>query len=217
MAQLITSQSLMLTRCAAKVFSCAVTICCHQQLTSTQLRIQQVSPAACARHVSTTSCRRDERFEPPYLHDKTPKADTYPLINIQMKGYDFPVLQGYQSWVHKALENMGINVSDSWATPCQTMSITRMQKEKKDAVEDTIQLKTYERTVQVSELPCTAVPVMLEALQAALPQGVDLYIDHHSKEVEDIRYVPNRELKELRQQIYDIQYPTTKKQQWKKK
>lgn len=48
------------------------------------------------------------------LQDKSPKADTYPLINIQMKGYDFPVLQEFQSWVHKAMENMGLKVSAAW-------------------------------------------------------------------------------------------------------
>lgn len=34
------------------------------------------------------------------------------LINIQVTGYDFHILESYQSFVHNLCENMGIDVQE---------------------------------------------------------------------------------------------------------
>ena len=38
--------------------------------------------------------------------------DVYPLVNIQLKGYNFDILESYQSFVHNLAENMGIDVQE---------------------------------------------------------------------------------------------------------
>lgn len=41
-----------------------------------------------------------------------PEVPEYNLVNVQMKGYDFTVLEHYGKWVHNTATNMGIDVED---------------------------------------------------------------------------------------------------------
>ena len=40
--------------------------------------------------------------------------DVYPLVNVQLKGHNFDILESYQSYVHNLAENMGIDVQDRY-------------------------------------------------------------------------------------------------------
>lgn len=42
-----------------------------------------------------------------------PKYPLYPQLNVQIRGYDFPILECYQSWIHKVAEAMDFDV-DEW-------------------------------------------------------------------------------------------------------
>jgi hypothetical protein len=42
------------------------------------------------------------------------KIPLYNTLNIQLKGYDFPVLESYQGFVHHIGEIMGIEVADGY-------------------------------------------------------------------------------------------------------
>jgi large subunit ribosomal protein L48 len=42
------------------------------------------------------------------------KIPLYNTLNIQLKGYDFPVLENYQKLVHKIAEGMDIEVEDGY-------------------------------------------------------------------------------------------------------
>lgn len=50
-------------------------------------------------------------------------------------------------------------------------------------------------------MPSTKIVVFAEMLQAALPQGVTLNIHEHQPEHEEIRYVPDYELNQLKNQL----------------
>ncbi|KAF2366541.1 Ribosomal protein S10 domain [Trinorchestia longiramus] len=145
--------------------------------------------------------------EPPYITNVERTAATYPLVNIQVKGYDFSVLQGYQAWAARVVQTMNLNISDAWASPCKKLEITRLMP-KSSKVDDLFKLNIYERNVQVSNLPSPVLPILLEVLQAGLPEGVDLYVDHHSQEADQTRYVPNKELKELKQELAEVRDPS---------
>lgn len=41
-----------------------------------------------------------------------PEVPEYNLVNVQMKGYDFPVLERYGKWVHNTALHMGLDVED---------------------------------------------------------------------------------------------------------
>ncbi len=44
--------------------------------------------------------------------DYSSLAPEYPPSNICLRGFDFHVLESYQSYVHNVCENMGIDVSE---------------------------------------------------------------------------------------------------------
>lgn len=41
-----------------------------------------------------------------------PKYPLYPPITVQIRGYDFPVLESYQSWINKIADVMDFDVED---------------------------------------------------------------------------------------------------------
>ena len=40
------------------------------------------------------------------------KPGIYPLMNIQIKGYDYHVLESYQSFIDRSAKNIGLDVSE---------------------------------------------------------------------------------------------------------
>jgi ribosomal protein L12E/L44/L45/RPP1/RPP2 len=40
-----------------------------------------------------------------------------------MKGYNFDILESFQSYVHNLAENMGVDVEDAWATPARSYKV----------------------------------------------------------------------------------------------
>ena len=68
-----------------------------------------------------------------------------------MKGYDFQILESFQSYVHNLAENIGIDVSDSWATPATDWKIYTYAEES-TAIKDTYTLHLYERNVQIGNM-----------------------------------------------------------------
>ena len=41
------------------------------------------------------------------------RPDFYPPMNIQIKGYNFDVLESYQGYLHNMAESIGIDVDDA--------------------------------------------------------------------------------------------------------
>lgn len=57
-------------------------------------------------------CNYGSVYEPDYLDMLQPDVPEYEEVNVQMKGYDFAVLESFQTFVHNIAENMDIDVSD---------------------------------------------------------------------------------------------------------
>ena len=74
--------------------------------------------------------------------------ETYPPINIQMKGPSFDILESYQSFVHNLAENMGIDVECSWVTPSVSV-MAKTYEPNSTIIRDSVRVETYERNVQV--------------------------------------------------------------------
>lgn len=56
------------------------------------------------------------------------------------------------------------------------------------------------------DVPSTKMVTFAELVQAALPQGVNLSVHEHQQEEEEIRYVPDYELKELKAELETISH-----------
>lgn len=59
-----------------------------------------------------TVCHYGSVYEPDYLDMLKPDIPEYDEVNVQIKGYDFAVLESFQKFVHTIAENMNIEVSD---------------------------------------------------------------------------------------------------------
>lgn len=51
-------------------------------------------------------------YEPSYLDMLQPEIPEYEELNVQIKGYDFAILESFQKFVHTIAENMDLEVSD---------------------------------------------------------------------------------------------------------
>nr|CAG4644509.1 EOG090X0MUO [Lepidurus arcticus] len=150
------------------------------------------------------------RAEPEYLDDLGPQIPIYGTLDIQLKSYDFPVLESFMSFVHRTADNMGVEVEDCWATPGRSLNVQTF-KPQSTLILSQYALQQYERNIQVLDPPSTLVPLLIEVIQQTLPPGVDLCVKEHLKTDDDVRYVPDLQLKEMRTQLDAMGGPTTSK------
>ncbi|CAH1646664.1 unnamed protein product [Spodoptera littoralis] len=146
---------------------------------------------------------KSDLYEPDYLISMEPDEPVYDCLNLQLKGYDFALLEAYQSQLHKYAEVMGIQVDECWATPAQKIKVQRF-KPGGTAVDAEYNLNIYERNVQVTDVPAWALGTLLRVARALLPEGCTLRVHEHEIAHEEIRYVPDNQLIELKQQLQDM-------------
>ena len=53
-------------------------------------------------------------FNLQYFQSTGPQIALYDTLNVQIKSYNFTVLESFSSYIHKTAENMGIEVEDWW-------------------------------------------------------------------------------------------------------
>ncbi|XP_046388193.1 uncharacterized protein LOC124157498 isoform X2 [Ischnura elegans] len=135
---------------------------------------------------------------------------TYEPEYLQIKGYDFPVLESFQGFIHRTAENMGIEVEDSWATPAQKLLVKKL-KHDSSVVDCEYGLTLYERNVQIVDLSSTLGAIFFDVLHEALPEGVKVRIHEHLDEHEEVRYVPDFELIQLKTELETLGGPSKRK------
>lgn len=62
----------------------------------------------------------------------------------------------------------------------------------------------YHRVVRIKNLKSTTAPLLFEAIQLNLPEGVKLSVGEPTVEEENFRYVPDHELKGLKEQLEEL-------------
>jgi len=128
----------------------------------------------------------------------------YPPLNIQLKGYNFDILEQFQSWVHRLVENMGCDASDAWATPAQCLSMNTYQ-DSSTRPKDTYYVNIYERNVQVTNLRSVDAAILIDLLQRALPEGVQFTLHEHTVEKEEQRWISDPFIDSLRSELSEGQ------------
>lgn len=58
--------------------------------------------------------------------------------------------------------------------------------------------------MQLYNLPAHFYPVYLRLVREGLPEGVTLNVIEHKPEYDEIRYVPDTDLKELQEELEDL-------------
>lgn len=146
-------------------------------------------------------------YEPPYLDAMKPAFPTYDVINVKITGYDFPILESYQRFVHRIAKALNMDVSDCWAHPPKKEQIVRY-KPNSALADSEYKLTTYERYVQITDLLAPTYPLFVRFIQSGLPEGVTLSIVHHTDFVEESRYVPDKDLLDLKAELDSKGGPT---------
>ncbi|XP_054724867.1 39S ribosomal protein L48, mitochondrial-like [Uloborus diversus] len=141
--------------------------------------------------------------EPDYLKYTKPQVPVYNLLNIQMKCYDFTVLEHYAKHVHKVALNMDIDVIDAWATPHEAWKITNKETGTTKVTTEYL-LNMYERNIQVKNLAAYSAPLFFEVIQSSLPVGLSVSIHPHEDKYQEIRYIPDFELISLKTLLKEL-------------
>ncbi|XP_012545314.1 uncharacterized protein LOC101739219 [Bombyx mori] len=161
----------------------------------------QIIDSVGTNHIITNQRRfKSDLYEPDYLISLQPDEPVYDCLNLQLKGYDYAILEACQSQIHRYAEVMGLQVEDCWATPAQQLKVQRF-KPGSTALDAEYQLNIYERNVQVVDVPAWALGTLLRVSRALLPEGCTLNVHEHTPEHEEIRYVPDNQLIDLKQQL----------------
>ncbi|KAF7996230.1 hypothetical protein HCN44_001862 [Aphidius gifuensis] len=143
-------------------------------------------------------------YTPDYLELMKPKIPLYPTINIQVKGYNFPVLEQFQKLVHQLAENMDIDVENSYALPGKSLKIKKY-KLGSSVLDAEYKLEIYERNIQISHMSTPKLPILIRMMEAALPEGVTMTVDEWTFEKDELRYVPDKELMDLKVELEGMQ------------
>lgn len=136
-------------------------------------------------------------YEPDYLEAAKSKIPLYSMLNVQIKGYVYPVLENYQSFIHKIAEYMEIDVDNGWPLPPQVLKIQKY-KPSSTAVIAEYNLNIYERNIQLADVTSIQYPILTRTLEAALPEGVSLNIAIFDPALEEKRYIPDKELLDMK-------------------
>ncbi|XP_050541082.1 uncharacterized protein LOC126905441 [Daktulosphaira vitifoliae] len=142
-------------------------------------------------------------YEPDYLDRLKPDIPEYEEINVQIKGYDFAVLESFQKFVHATAENMDIEVSNGWALPPKIINVKRLVPNSEN-VETQYNLNVYERNIQVVDVPSNKLSLLIEVIEYSLPVGVSVSIHPHTEEHETLKYIPDNELQSLKEQLEEM-------------
>jgi len=147
-----------------------------------------------------TSVSRLKTFEPDYLDAAGPQIPLYPPLNIQVKGYNFDVLESLQSWIHNLAENMGITVEEAWATPAKSYTMTTYYAGG-TLPKDTFDVNIFERNVQVVNMRSIDAPLLIDTIRRGLPEGVTMSIHEHTVEMAEERWIADPFIDSLRSEI----------------
>ncbi|XP_055837983.1 39S ribosomal protein L48, mitochondrial [Episyrphus balteatus] len=151
-----------------------------------------------------SSTKKYSLFEPDYLDSLKPKYPQYESLNVSIKGYDYPILESYQRFLHSLAEYLDLDVSDCYALPPQQSKIQRYRPNS-TIIDSEYKLTMYERNLQINDVDVPIYPVFLRIAQSALPEGVNLSVQEHDDDCEERRYVPDKDLLELKAQLEEMQ------------
>ncbi len=140
-------------------------------------------------------------YDPPYINKKAPFPN-YELLNINLHGYDYSVLDTFFRYLERLCTSLKIEVVEAYAMPCRNLKVKTYQPFSA-TLDREFKLNNYHRVVKIQSLKSTMAPLLFEAIQLNLPEGVQLNVTVPTEEESEFRYVPDIELNELKQKLED--------------
>lgn len=139
---------------------------------------------------------------PPEINDGV-KIDHYDLLDLQLKGYDFAVLEKYQSYLHRTMKKMDIHVTNGWSAPHQELQVETL-RDLTTAVDNAYKLKIYERNLQMKDALVTKLSLLIDIIHMTSPPGVSFSIHRHSSSDDDRLYFRDSVLEKLKQDLQEL-------------
>jgi hypothetical protein len=135
----------------------------------------------------------DNVNQPEYLKYLKPTVPYHGVQNIQIKGYDYVILDGFKVFITRLLKQLDVKMKQKWATPCQELALDKFQNESY-GIEETINVNIFERNLQIDELPSYKESILIESLVLSKPPGVTITIEKHDPSVLDKLHMIDMEL-----------------------
>lgn len=129
--------------------------------------------------------------------------DSYKLLDLQIKGYDYVVLEKYQSYLHKTMKKMDFEVVKAWSVPHQELQFENLG-DKTSAIENTYKIKIYERNLQMKNALTTKLPLLIDIINMTSPPGVSFSIVRHTDEEDDKIYFKDSVLQKLKEDLQEL-------------
>ncbi|KAK0181326.1 hypothetical protein PV327_003619 [Microctonus hyperodae] len=95
---------------------------------------------------------------------------------------------------------MDIDIDASYALPAKKLKIDKY-KSFSSVTEQEYVLNIYERNIQLNNLPFVRLPIFIRLLEAAIPEGVTLKVEVWDPDKEEMRYIPDKELLDLKGEL----------------
>ncbi|CAB3398888.1 unnamed protein product [Caenorhabditis bovis] len=147
-------------------------------------------------------------YEPKFVD--TREFPEYNTINVRLQGYDFKILEKFQSYVHKTAKRFDFKIVDSYAVAAQTHRAVTY-KPHSTVAEGEIDLAIYDRVVRLDAVAAPRLSLFTQILQAHIPVGVTITVKEHEKADEDYRYIPDLLLKEKQEELKALDDPNVRR------
>lgn len=145
-----------------------------------------------------------ELHEPKYLDQIRPNVGYYKYLNLQLRGYDFVILEKYQSHLHRFMLNkIHMITSSTWSTPHQEIKLDVLI-DKSTAIDFTTNLRIYERNIQIKNALITKLPILLDYIHSTIPPGITFSIDRSSETDEKKLYFRDSVLDNLKVELQEL-------------
>lgn len=151
---------------------------------------------------SITHTLKPDVLEPAYLEELRPKTGYYDKLNLQLKGYDFTVLEKYQSYLHRVMNGMKFNVINAYSGPHHDIQLDILAH-RSTAINQTHKLKLYERNIMMKSALTTKLNILIDYIHATSPPGVTFTI---SEDVDDkYLYFKDSVLEKYKEELRELE------------
>lgn len=143
------------------------------------------------------------QMEPAYIDELKPKVGHYPLLNVNIKGHDYVILEKYQSYIHKMMLKLNFEIVKTWSVPQRDLEFESLAHQS-TATESSVRLSIHQRNLQVKDALVTKLPILIDAMHMTLPPGVSFSINHHIPSDEDILYYRDSRLESAKEELQEL-------------
>lgn len=125
------------------------------------------------------------------------------LVDLQLKAFDYAILEKYQSYLHKTMRKMDFQVIRTWSTPYQELELEALI-DKSAAIDSSTKIKIYERNIQVKDPQLHRLPLLIDIVHLTSPSGVSFNVIKHTAQEEDRIHFRDSVLESLKEELQEL-------------